>query len=284
MIRLGDASIQCVQEKLSGEPVGLFGIDADLMEAESARLRGFYRPGSGMLELSVHSWIVQVDGLVVLIDPCIGNHKNRPGRPFAHQLDLPYLDRFAATGLAPAEVDVVICTHLHCDHCGWNTRLIDGRWVPTFPNARYLFGRTERARWELAALGENDAAVIEDSVAPIVAAGLAEIVEDHHRVSPSLTIAPAAGHTLGHAMVRLASGGAEGLFAGDALHHPIEILHPETGVRGFEDAATGIATRRAILALCAERGALLMPGHFVQPHAVWIDGRAGAYDFREFAG
>ncbi|MEI9850272.1 MAG: MBL fold metallo-hydrolase [Sphingomonas sp.] len=281
MIRLGEARIHWVQEKISVEPPELFGIDPALLDRERARLApDFYSPGDGRIRLSIHSWIVVVDGLTVLIDPCIGNHKDRPGRPFAHQLETPWLDRFKATGVAPEQVDIVICTHLHCDHCGWNTRLSDGRWVPTFANARYLFGSTEYHRWDPAGGGDPaDSGVFLDSVLPVVEAGQADIVGDHHQLSASLEIAPAPGHTRGHSMVQIQSGTEKGVFAGDALHHPIEILYPHTGVRGFEDGAMGIATRLAILDHCAEQRALLMPAHFVHPHAAWVSRGRNGYDF-----
>src|SRR5262249_36371027 len=147
------------------------------------------------------SWILHVDGKIVVIDPCIGNGRSYT-HPFAqmfHMLDTPYIERFEATGIRPEDVDIVFCTHLHVDHCGWNTRLRGDRFVPTFPNARYIMVRREFDHWNPKSKkehlgGDVFAGLFENSVQPVVDAGLAELVEDRHRLSPSLMIEPSYGH------------------------------------------------------------------------------------------
>jgi glyoxylase-like metal-dependent hydrolase (beta-lactamase superfamily II) len=171
----------------------------------------------------------------------------------------------------PEEVDVVFCTHMHHDHCGWNTQLRGGRWVPTFPNARYIFLRREYDRWD--PNGANHRAVdynegvFERSIVPIVEAGLAELVMDAHQIAPGLLVEPAPGHTLGHAVLHLRSGGEEAVFSGDCFHHPLQLVEPAIQFGDCDDLEQAIATRRRIGAFSLERDALVIPAHLPSPHA-----------------
>src|SRR4051812_2462282 len=141
--------------------------------------------------LSMHSWLVEAGGRRILIDSCVGNDKQRDARPDWCNLSTAFLDRLAEAGARPEDIDYVLCTHLHADHVGWNTRLLDGRWVPTFPNATYVFSRQEYAFWEaehLAGKGGPHLQSYRDSVLPIVEAGQALIVEDRDEIAGLLQL------------------------------------------------------------------------------------------------
>jgi glyoxylase-like metal-dependent hydrolase (beta-lactamase superfamily II) len=184
-------------------------------------------------------------------------------------LDTLYLERLEAAGAPAGSVDVVFCTHLHYDHCGWNTRQVDGRWVPTFPNARYLFVDAEYARWDPSGAGHpNDfnGNVFDESVRPVVDAGQAVVVSTPHELSSSLTIESAPGHTVGHAALHLLSDGASAWFVGDVVHHPVQVFRPELHLPGCDDLAQAVATRRAVFGRIRDEQALMFPAHFAAPH------------------
>jgi glyoxylase-like metal-dependent hydrolase (beta-lactamase superfamily II) len=239
----------------------------------------FYDPEYRSFALVFQSWVVRLGGLTVVVDPCTGNGKARQVLTFFDSLNTPFLERFEGTGVRPAEVDLVFCTHLHCDHCGWNTRLRDGRWVPTFPRARYLFVRREYDRWDPRRPGHRavgfNVGVFDDSVRPVVEAGQADLIDAPHALAPGLRVEPAYGHTAGHAVLHLASAGSEAYFTGDVFHHPLQVVRPELVFGGSDDPAAALATRHRLLARLADRRALMIPGHFQAPHCGWVR-RAGA--------
>ena len=170
---------------------------------------------------SVHTWVLKTPRHVMLIDSCGGNHKDRPALPRFHQQNLPFLARLAEAGVTPDEVDFVCCTHLHADHCGWNTELRGGRWVPTFPNARYIFSKAEQDHWTGPA-GQSgfDAGVYADSVLPVIEHGQAEIIDGDGLLANGLAVHATPGHSPGHVVFELADGGEKGLFSGDIMHQP----------------------------------------------------------------
>ena len=242
-----------------------------------------FNPNTGGLKVSVHTWIVRAGKQTILIDTCNGNHKDRPGFAMSHQLNLPYLEKLAAAGVHPAEVDVVMCTHLHVDHCGWNTRLENGKWVPTFKNAKYIFSKAEYDEWnpEDTRYAKNpiNAGVFNDSVLPVIQAGQAQLIEGHHALSDHMLIEPAPGHTLGSMVLKVESKGRHALFAGDVLHSPMQILRPDWGSCFCDDTVMSGKTRRRLLEHCVEHDALLMPAHFPPPHAVRVQRTAAGYSF-----
>ena len=191
--------------------------------------------------------------------------------------------RFNATGVRPEEVDYVFCTHMHHDHCGWNTQLRGGRYVPTFPNARYLFLRREYERWDpnganYQAVDYNEG-VYQRSILPVVEAGLADLVMERHRILPGLNIEPAPGHTIGHAMLHLVSQAEEAYFSGDVFHHPLQLTDPSIQFGDCDDLAQAIATRQRLIALGLEREALIIPAHLPFPHAGRVSQINGAIMF-----
>lgn len=265
---VGEATIHRVEEMTATMPLAMFGDEPVARNADWLHPR--WANADGTWDMVVQSWIVVVDGRVVVIDPCVGNGRSLPHFPLFDQLDTPFIERFAATGIRPEQVDFVFCTHLHSDHCGWNTRLQGDRFVPTFPRARYLLARRELDRWNPDLPGyvhvPENAGIFAASVQPVIEAGLVDVIGESHRISPSLQTHPAYGHTLGHSVMHLASAGQEAWFTGDVFHHPIELIDPEIDAGTCDDFAQTLATRRRLIAEFVARGALIVPAHFVAPH------------------
>lgn len=231
--------------------------------------------------LSQHAWLIEVKDKRILVDPCVGHQRNRPSLQYYHMLDSPFLDRLAALGATPESIDIVFCTHLHLDHCGWNTRLQDGRWVPTFPNARYIFSRAEEDFWRRELAGEVpeqifNAFVYDECVAPVIAAGLADLVDPGARIADCITLIDAGGHTAGHVAGVLESGGEGAVLAGDAIHHPIQVLYPDRPIHADEPERARL-TRHRLLTLCAEKDYWFAPAHFRAPHMCKIRQDGAAY-------
>lgn len=232
-----------------------------------------YSEAEGAFIASVHSWLVRTRHHLILIDCCAGNHKERPLLKRFHRLELPFLQRLHDAGVDPADIDFVLCSHLHVDHCGWNTRLESGRWVPTFPNARYVFSRIEKESWETRADDQGlNANVYNDSVLPVIEAGLSQILEDPEDfwIGDELSAISTPGHTAGHLAFKLSSGGREGLFAADVMHQPLQVYRPEWNSRFCETPDEARRTRRWMLEHCAETGSLVLPAHFAGSSAGYI--------------
>ena len=197
------------------------------------------------LRLSIHTFVVRTPHHTIVIDTCIGNDRRRD-IPLWDHMHTDYLDRLRAAGVQPAEVDYVFCTHLHVDHVGWKTRLENGCWVPTFPNARYLFQRQEWDFWQHTA-EENQAEVVRDSLLPIMDAGLAMMVPEQHVIVDGVQLEFTPGHTPGHCSVHLSSGGMEAVITGDMMHHPSQIAEPEWTSRACWNRELARQTRRAFV-------------------------------------
>lgn len=230
-----------------------------------------YDVNSGKLVTSVHSWLVRsADGMCLLIDTCFGNHKPRPNFPMFHMQQTDWLAQLASFGVAPGHVTHVVNTHLHHDHVGWNTFLDGGEWRPTFPRARHLLPKLEvdagaggLPAWNGDAFG--------DSVAPIIAAGLAELVSPPYKVEPGIRLIAAPGHSPGMMVVEIAEEGRAGVLAGgDPMHHAIQVLAPEANTRFCENPERAAATRRALLERCADDGWMIAATHFCAPRAMRI--------------
>ena len=225
----------------------IFAPDFLFPDADAATIRAnadwlmpsFIDPDSGRLIMSFHSYVVRTPRHTIVVDTCLGNDKHRPAREFWHMRRGSYLQDLAAMGVAPEQVDFVMCTHLHVDHVGWNTRLVDGRWVPTFPNARYVFARTELAHWQDAAASDPGEPVnhgsYQDSVLPVGEAGQAVLVENDHQIEDGIWLEGAPGHTPGNVMVRLRSGGDDAVLTGDTIQHPVQLARPDWSSRFCDD-------------------------------------------------
>ena len=218
-----------------------------------------------MLMLCFQSYVVKTPHHTILVDGCIGNDKPRPLRPkWNMKTDDTYMRALAAAGLSVADIDYVMCTHLHVDHVGWNTRLENGRWVPTFPNARYVFGKTEFDYW-MATHAKTPVPPIADSVLPIVEARLHDVVGDEHAIGDHVRILPTPGHTPGHSAFRLGRGKDEAVFSGDLMHSPIQARYPEMSVKFDVDQLQAGKTRRAFLERYCDTDTLCCTAHFPSP-------------------
>jgi glyoxylase-like metal-dependent hydrolase (beta-lactamase superfamily II) len=220
----------------------------------------------GRLKMSIHSLVVETPKHRIVVDTGLGNDKEGRGVPTWNNRKGPYLETMAASGFPPESIDTVLCTHLHIDHVGWNTRLIDGTWVPTFPNARYLFSRTEYEHWRDHSDTEDKVAVFKDSVQPIVDAGRAELIPSDFRLTQEITLLPTPGHSPGHMSVLIKSGGEEALLTGDVAHHPCQMAHLEWSSTVDSDPAQSRATRRELFSRFADTPTLVIGGHFSAGH------------------
>ncbi|HEY7493860.1 MAG TPA: MBL fold metallo-hydrolase [Candidatus Tectomicrobia bacterium] len=214
---------------------------------------------------SVHALLLEVADRRIIVDTCIGNDKERRIPPWNRRQG-PFLATLEAAGYPPDSIDTVICTHLHTDHVGWNTRLVDGQWVPTFPRARYLVARPE---WEHWSQSEDrwTQIVMADSVRPILAAGLVDLVEVDHVVHETIRFEPTPGHTPGHVSVHIVSHGEEAVITGDLVHHPCQFARPEWGSSADTDAVQADRTRKAFMARYADTPTLIIGTHFAGPTA-----------------
>ena len=202
------------------------------------------------LSLSFHSYLVRTAKYTILVDTCCGNDKERPSRIEWHQRNGPYLDNLLARGVSPEDVDFVMCTHLHADHVGWNTKLVDGRWAPTFPNAQYLFVEKEYSFWKQQQ-AETDDLIMHgshaDSVLPVIDSGQAKLVAPEHEIVAGVYMEPAYGHTPGTVVLHLETAGAHAVICGDVMHHPVQLAHPEWSSSFCEDPGQSAKTRTELL-------------------------------------
>jgi glyoxylase-like metal-dependent hydrolase (beta-lactamase superfamily II) len=234
-----------------------------------------YVTPEGHLRLSIHALLVDAPGLRLVVDTCVGNDRPRKfigGLPLA----TPFLQHLEDAGWSGDGVDAVVCTHLHVDHVGWNTMLEEGRWVPTFPKARYLIGRREYDHWN-AEGDEEQQVILSDSVKPVFDAGLVDLVEMDHRLTAEISLTPTPGHTPGHVSVAIESRGERAIITGDAMHHPCQIAHPDWSPPFDTDADASQATRRALLESVADQPVLLIGTHFAAPTAGHVKRDGEAY-------
>jgi glyoxylase-like metal-dependent hydrolase (beta-lactamase superfamily II) len=242
-------------------------------------------PATGLLVMPVMSWVVRTPRHNILIDACLGEGKTcRWHRPWHQLRDLPFLERLRAdAGLTPETVDFVVCTHLHGDHVGWNTRLVGDRWVPTFPRARYLMARRELDHWQShnrSAPPADYEECIDESVLPVIDAGQALLIDEDHTLDEHVTIEMMPGHTPGHLGVRLRSDGAEAVMIGDLMHSPVQCAHPAWHAGSDDDPATAREARRGFLERHADRDVLVLTAHFPSPSAGLIRRDGDAFRFQ----
>ena len=238
-------------------------------------------PATDEMPFPMQSYVVRTSHHTILIDSCIGNDKERPTRPPWHlKSDDTYMRALAAHGLAPEDIDFVMCTHMHSDHIGWNTRLESGRWVPTFPNARYIFSEKELATWRDVDREGFSRTPYEDSVLPIVEAGRAELVSNDYALDDEVWLEPTPGHTPDHVAIALQSVGASAIMCGDLMHSPVQCLHPEWVPWPDWDVALARQTRRAFLERYCETDTLVCTAHFPLPSAGRIVRAGDAFRFK----
>jgi glyoxylase-like metal-dependent hydrolase (beta-lactamase superfamily II) len=232
-----------------------------------AWLRPHFADENGKLRMSIHALVVETPARRIIVDTCLGNDKENRRIPGWNKLSGPFLADLASAGYPRETIDTVLCTHLHVDHVGWNTMLVGGRWVPTFPKARYLMGRVEFEYWRTQEEVEHHRPVFADSVAPVFEAGLVDLVETDHRVCDEVSLVPTLGHTPGHVSVRIRSKGEEALITGDFIHHPCQMAHPEWSSSADSDALRSAETRRSVFSRLAGTPVLVIGTHFAGPTA-----------------
>ena len=288
-VTLGQLTIRKVFELESGPPMPL--IMSGVTAADLARLATWYRDETlgatveqSAFTMSMHSFVLQVDGLTVLVDACNGSHKQR-SIPDVDRVETPFLANLAALDLTTDDIDLVLCTHLHFDHVGWNTRLENGRWVPTFANARYLFSRRDFEHFGAQEIEDDHLRAFRDSVLPVYDAGRAELVDTnvsvHREIGNGVWLEPALGHSPGNFSVLAERGGERAIFWGDVVHHPVQLIRPELLMSFDADQEAGRDTRSRTLARAVDEGLVCFPAHFRDPSAgrVLRDGQAYRYLF-----
>ncbi len=238
-------------------------------------------PSTGFLVIAFHSFLIRTPRSRIIVDTCSGNDKNRPHKIKFNQNHWPYLRNLAAAGVQPEQIDFVMCTHLHVDHVGWNTRLLDGRWVPTFPRARYLIARQE---WDYWCVDEQRERYTpdryhEDSILPVIEAGQADFVALDHVIDDWVRLEPSIGHTPGHVNVQVQSG-AGAVMCGDIFHTPLQVAEPDINSCFCIEAGKARRTRREFLERHADGPVLVMPSHFPTPTAGWVRRHGPSYRFQ----
>jgi glyoxylase-like metal-dependent hydrolase (beta-lactamase superfamily II) len=269
-VRLGEVSISSVVE-IGRSSFPTASMLPDSTPAAIAAHHGWLKPhffdeAVGDLGSRIQTFIVSTPRHTILVDTGVGNDKNREGSALWHMRRSAYLDDLASAGITPEHVDYVVCTHLHVDHVGWNTRFVPGsggrpgRWEPTFPRAKYIFAGEEWEYWR----HEKDRC-IEDSVVPVVEAGQAMLVGHDHVIDQWLSFEPSPGHTPGHVCLRLRTNAGEAVFAGDLMHRTVQVAEPQWSSRFCSDPRRAAVTRRDFVERHADSGILILAAHFPRP-------------------
>lgn len=233
---------------------------------------------NGRLIMSIHALIIETPVRKIMVDTCIGNDKER-NVPGWNKLQLPFLADLASAGYPREEIDTVLCTHLHVDHVGWNTMLVDGQWVPTFPNARYLIADREYAYWDAGDDKDSFGDIMADSVRPVYDAGLVDLVDVNARLCDEVSLVPTPGHTPGHISVHIESEGQQALITGDSFHHPCQLAHVDWASSADYDQHASTMTRKNMLRDYANSDVLIIGTHFATPTAGHIRQSDGDYWF-----
>ena len=271
--KAGDATIHRIIEMEVGFTPALEflpNLTKEVLDENRSWLHPAALDANDNLVLCFQSYVVKTGKHNILIDSCIGNDKDRTARPLWHKKkDDAFMKGLAAAGLTVNDIDFVLCTHLHVDHIGWNTRLENGRWVPTFPKARYIFSKTELDFW-LDEAKKTDLPQIVDSVIPIVEAKACDIVTSDHSLNDLITLIPTPGHTIDHYAVTLGKGGKDAVFTGDLIHTPLQALYPELTMRVDYNPAQGAASRRKFLETYCDTSTLCCFAHFPSPSKGYV--------------
>jgi len=277
---IGDVRVTSVVEaQTDGIPPAFFFPEADeaAVSTQDWLAPHYADLDAGTIGMRVQAFVLEVGDRIVVVDPCVGNAKHRE-LPYWHDQHWPFMDRFRAAGFDPAAVDLVVHTHLHVDHVGWDTHLADGRWVPTFTAARHVYVG-EEVDFQAADPGDEAGWIRDDSITPIFAAGLADVVEADADLGPALRLCPTPGHTPGHASLWVESAGATALLTGDTIHHPVQCALPDLAFVSDHDPAQARATRGDLLAKAAADDAVVFGAHSPTEPGGRLTAAAGAWHF-----
>ena len=250
--------------------------ESDVREVVERHAPGSIDAATGGLILPVQGFLLKTSQHIVLVDACVGNHKTNRLPAWHMKSDNRFMSALTAAGVGPEDIDYVLCTHLHTDHAGWNTQLVDGRWVPTFPNARYLMPAADNELYR-----ELGGAPYVESVAPVVEAGQAEMVTPGHMLGDHITLIPTPGHTPGHASILIRHSGAEAVITGDALHSTVQCWRPEWEFIYDEDGKTAVASRKQLLGNAVEAGWKVLGSHFKLPSVGRVKAEGDAFRWEE---
>jgi glyoxylase-like metal-dependent hydrolase (beta-lactamase superfamily II) len=240
----------------------------------------------GLAISSIHALVIETPSKRIMVDPCIGANKLRSAMPMFDRIKSPFLEDLKAAGYEPESIDVVLNTHLHVDHVGWNTMLVDGKWIPTFKNARYLFSRVEYDYWikgtDISKIGWDvtQRETYLDSMKPVVDAGRVDFMEAPYKVCDEVRLIPTSGHSPGHMSVAISSKGERALITGDTCHHPAQLAHVDWGSVVDFDPAAALSTRRAMFEEVAGKPVLLLGTHFPGPSGGYVERDGDAFRLR----
>ena len=277
---IGDVKVSRIIESEAPWPGTWLLPDAtpENIKKEASWLFPTFSDEKGKLRMAIHALVLESQGKRIVVDTCIGNDKVR-SNPAWSNLKLPFLDDLKKAGYTRNNIDIVVCTHLHVDHVGWNTTLDNGKWVPTFPNAGYLVGGTEWDYWSKSD-NKDSRDPVEDSVRPVVDSGHAKLVDSDYRITDEVWLEPTPGHTPGHHSVRISSKGHDAVITGDLIHHPVQFQYPEWDDAFDSDLALAKSTRRAFAERYADRDVLVFGTHFATPSAGKITRSGSAFRFK----
>ncbi len=250
--------------------------DTDIREVFAEHAPDALDPATGRLILPVQGFLLKTPDHIVIVDSCVGNDKTAALPDWHQRSDNRFMSALTAAGVRPEDVDYVLCTHLHTDHVGWNTKLEDGRWIPTFPNARYLMPAADEELFR-----GRGAASYTESVLPVIEAKQAEMVTPGHMLGDHITLTPTPGHTPGHVSVLIRDGDAEAVITGDALHSTVQCWRPNWAFKYDEDAATAVTSRKQLLAEAAEANRKVIGSHFPLPSIGWVKAHGDAFKWED---
>jgi glyoxylase-like metal-dependent hydrolase (beta-lactamase superfamily II) len=278
--QIGDVAVtRIVELERVPVPAEVLFVDVPPARIQAATWLGpEFATEAGEVILNFQAFVLAAGDRRIIVDTCIGNEKHRH-EEVMHRLRTPFLDHLAQAGFPPDTIDTVLCTHLHADHVGWNTMLVDGKWVPTFAKARYLFGKAEWQHWSTLPDPDIFGDVLGDSIRPVIEAGLVDFVEKDHRLTPEIRLLPTPGHTPGHVSLLIASRGRQALITGDMIHSPLQCDDPDIASNFCFDRGGACRTRRAVLDQCAADRILMIGSHFGGPTAGWITRQGERYRF-----
>lgn len=283
--KIGEVEIFQIVEMDDNELFSTFIPDAKPENIKEVKwLTPHFADKSGKLKTLVQSFLIKSQGKNILIDTCNGNGKERPNIPTWGNLKTDYLNRFSEINISPKNIDIIACTHFHFDHVGWNTKLVNGKWAPTFSNAKYLFSKEEYDYWIKKPTKEmiDDFNGIDDSVTPIVKAGLVKFIPDDYQIDENIKFIPTPGHTPHHISVVIESQGEKAIISGDVLHHPCQIVYPEWTTLADTNPEQTIKTRKKFLNEIVNTETLLVGSHFTNPVAGKVIKSKNSFVFKTF--